>query len=343
MVVGSCVKAGNTKMKEVCPVCSNTNLIPTICRENLVTMQNYVYCYADEARHAKVGKFVLMICPQCGFSYNASFNNNLLQYNENYDNSVPSQISETYYREVASFLYKNFPIEHGLVIDIGCGKGSFLKILCEKYPTVKGVGIDPSYELSTENSSQPNENISFIQDFFKKEQINQRPSLIICRHVIEHIYYPVDFMTKVYLALSAFRDIPIFVEVPDLEWILNQNAFWDFCYEHCNYFTVDSFNNIMELSGFAVEKTYKAFNRQYIWLKAITKSAIPLNFNQWKNTITNDIVEKLQSYAKTEKILVDKMRYKLQSLSDKRQATSDKLIYCRVGNGNQRCYFLKFS
>ena len=41
--------------------------------------------------------------------------------------------------------------------------------------------------------------------------------------------------------------------------IVENEAFWDFCYEHCNYFNSESLGNALQLAGFEPEKIQKAF------------------------------------------------------------------------------------
>ena len=293
-------------LNSICPVCGETNNSPVISRHNLITMQNYVYQSYDKALEAQTGEFELRICQNCGFAYNAVFNSELLSYDENYDNNVPSTIFFDYYKQIATFLYDKFSLENGFVIDVGCGKGTFLNVLCEMYPNVQGLGIDPSYEPNNLIESKPN--LKFIQDIFKEEQITRKPSLIICRHVLEHIERPLPFLQSIRSASSSYSGISFFIEVPDLEWIVENDTFWDFCYEHCNYFTADSLKNALQLTGFNPESVQKAFNGQYLWAYGkIEQSNV--------ETLHDDsISDKLISYSHTEKDLMSKTKNTLEEL-----------------------------
>lgn len=289
-----------------CPVCGETNGINTVSRDNLITMQNYVYREYDSAINAQTGQFNLRSCQNCSFAYNSAFDSNLLTYDENYDNHVPSVIFENYYKEIASFLYDKFSLSNGFVIDVGCGKGTFLKILCALYPDVKGLGIDPSYEPSDFDESLTN--VRFIQDIFREEQITEKPSLIISRHVLEHIEKPIPFLQSIRSASSAFKNIPFFIEVPDLEWIIENEAFWDFCYEHCNYFASESLRNALQTAGFKPESIQKAFGSQYLWaMGTIEESEIKIS--------QSDVIgDRLASYDSNEKKLMLTAKNKLEEL-----------------------------
>lgn len=295
-------------LNSICPVCGDSDNSLAVLRNNLITMQNYIYQSYNDALNAQTGQFELRACRNCGFAYNSTFNSNLLSYDENYDNNVPSSIFLDYYKQIASFLYDKFSLENGFVIDVGCGKGIFLKVLCDMYPNVQGLGIDPSYELNNSSKSIPN--LKFIQDIFKEEHITQKPSLILCRHVLEHIECPIPFLQSIRSAISSYPEIPFFIEVPDLEWIVDNNTFWDFCYEHCNYFTTDSLKNALQLTGFNLESVQKAFNGQYLWsLGKIEQSCI--------ETLHSDsISDRLISYSHTEKDLMSKTKSRLEELKE---------------------------
>lgn len=287
-----------------CPICGEINNVSTVSRTNLVTMQNYLCRSLQEAKTANVGDFELCSCRNCGLAYNARFDANLVSYDENYDVYIPSAIFADYYKEIASFLYEKFSLENGLVVDIACGKGIFLEVLCGLYPNVQGLGIDPSYEFN--GNSAPN--LKFIKDFFKAEHITQKPSLILCRHAFEQIEQPLEFLKSIQSALKDFDETPFFIEVADLEWIIVNNAFWDLCYERCSYWTANSLKNTLRLAGFQCENIRRASGGQYLWAfgKITPESGLIEKIES--------IGERLAAYALTEKNLIVAMKSKLQDL-----------------------------
>ncbi len=289
-----------------CPVCCESNNVSTVSRTNLVTMQNYIYRSRQAAQAANTGEFELYACRTCGLAYNARFDSNLVSYDENYDVYIPSAIFADYYKEIASFLYDKFPLEGGLVIDIACGKGTFLEVLCSLYPNVQGLGIDPSFEFNKSISSKPN--LKFIKDVFKEEYITQKPSLILCRHAFDQIEHPIAFLQSITGALRNFKEVPFFIEVADLEWIIGNNAFWDLCYERCSYWMADSLKNTLRRAGFQTKVVLKASNGQYLWaVGTVTQESVVIEE-------TDSIGEKLSAYSLTEKNLISKMKTKLQDL-----------------------------
>ncbi len=284
--------------KNKCPVCGNKSLISTVYRKYIPVMQNYVYKSKEKAMNSNKGEFSLEICDNCGFGFNSKFDNSLLTYDEGYDNSIPSSVFHSYHLDIVNYLNQNYPIEKGFIVDIGCGKGEFLKTLCKQFPKATGLGIDPSCEIKGHIKEDEIKNVKFIQDVFKPEYITHRPSLVICRHILEHIEEPVDFLESIKQSLKLYSDTPFFFEIPDTEWIIENEAFWDFCYEHCNYYSISSFSNLLRLSGFKVIKMKKGFGDQYLWIETC------INDDEKKKSINsannNNFIEKILAYSKKE-------------------------------------------
>lgn len=61
-----------------CPVCGGSGLISTVYRENIPSMQNYLFPLRDSAMNARMGSFELMVCDECGFAFNDRFDPGLI-------------------------------------------------------------------------------------------------------------------------------------------------------------------------------------------------------------------------------------------------------------------------
>jgi SAM-dependent methyltransferase len=273
-----------------CPACGGRELADTVRRERLPTLQNYLYSTPDEAMTASVGRLTLAACLSCGFAWNRDFDPEALVYGAGYDNAVPSEVMEAYYREIAAHLAAAYPLESGLVVDIGCGNGHFLETLCAAVPGSRGLGIDPALERDRTALAG---RVRLVQANFAADLIDGRPALVVCRHVLEHIDGVDGFLAEIAGALQSFGAVPCFFEVPDLEWIVDNKAFWDFCYEHCNYFTQASLRRALRRAGFEPTATATAFGGQYLWGEAVV-AATP------DAVEPNDLAGRLVAYASTE-------------------------------------------
>jgi SAM-dependent methyltransferase len=245
-----------------CPICGASDAATILERARLPVFQNVVYASAEEARAAPTAPFELSTCRGCGFSWNSRFDPALVIYDERYDNDVVSQVFDAFYRGVATMLIARFGLDGGGVLDVGCGSGRFLRQLCALAPTVRGIGIDPSCEELDDG------NVKLVRGRFGPEHVARDVSLVTLRHVLEHIHDPVSFAAMI--ARSLPPSTPLYVEVPDLDWIYRHAAFWDFSYEHVNYFTAGSLQTTLEMAGLTVVDHASAFGGQYHWAICIS-------------------------------------------------------------------------
>ena len=273
------------------------------------TLQNRVYDQVDEAQNCNEGIVNLTHCNNCNFTFNSDFDEKVIVYDEKYDNAVPSKLFIQYYESICKYLYHKYDLTNGTVYDIGCGKGTFLKMLCSLYPDVKGIGIDPSYEGELVIS----DNLFFIRDFFKAEHVTDAPSLLLSRHVFEHIEYPKDFLKIIYEPVSTYQNVPVFIEVPDFRWIVENKTFWDICYEHCNYFSEKSLEAMFDFPWSQLQDIKRSFGSQYFWVEGTfnnTKLSIS-DSKSFESISHNQIEEFVDSINKMSKNVSQKLiRYK---------------------------------
>ncbi|MEA3642374.1 MAG: hypothetical protein VBE63_20880 [Lamprobacter sp.] len=65
---------------------------------------------------------------------------------------------------------------------------------------------------------------------------------MVLRHVLEHLQTPFEFLRQVRDANGGAG--LIYIEVPCLEWIGQQRAWFDIFYEHVNYFRPSDFRRL---------------------------------------------------------------------------------------------------
>jgi SAM-dependent methyltransferase len=281
-------------------------------------MQNVVYDLPAAAKQCASGTLTLVTCQECGHTFNGSFDPSLVVYDESYNNNVPSEVMDRYYGALAEYLYQKYNLKRSPLVDVGCGKGIFLKKLAEKYPDVPALGIDPSYEPA--NDFDSGNKLTFIRDIFRAQHLHSKPSLVVCRHVLEHISDLPRFLADIRAALSSSLPVPFFIEVPDLTWIINHRAFWDFCYEHCNYFTAESLQECLRLSGYEVDKATAAFGGQYLWIEGQISPHQPRKSSE-PTTAIPATTKRLQDYGSQEQKQINRDRAFLQQKREEKRHT----------------------
>ncbi len=178
---------------------------------------------------------------------------------------------------------------------MGCGKGGFLKLLYEN--GVKKIkGFDPSY-LNHDSLIDR----LVVKEYFDIKNIKNKVDFIVCRHTLEHIPNPTKFISSVTKCLT--NDGVMYFEFPVLEWIIKNRTFFDFFYEHCNYFTKSSVFTLFEQFGFKNIIFNYGLKGQYFQLE-VSRSSIrknikkddylSINFSQ----ISQFINEKINTFKK---------------------------------------------
>ena len=133
-----------------------------------------------------------------------------------------------YYSDVHKTAFHALP-----VLEIGCGDGYFLDLL-EEAGFLDVAGFDGAY-----SGSDPR-----IQNrYFGEEDYGFNADIILMMQVLEHIPEPVNFLQKL-ISTNSNANAIFVIEVPSYDWIKSNEAWWDLSYEHCNYFTEQSFKEI---------------------------------------------------------------------------------------------------
>lgn len=254
---------------------------------------------SSAAKACKKGDLELAFCESCGFIWNQAFDDSRLEYSQSYDNSLDySPVFQKYALGLARRLIDTYEISNKQVVELGCGKGHFLSLLCEQGNN-KGVGFDPSYEGERMDSPVSNQ-IEYIQDFYGEKYTDRPGDLICCRHVLEHIKDPVGFLASTRQTVGGRGESIVYFEVPNVRLILEKLSVWDIIYEHCNYFSIESLTAIFQQEGFEVLQSSEAYDGQFLGLEAKIN-----NVESGKNAKSWGDVKQLQA-------LVDSFVVKLQ-------------------------------
>ena len=214
------------------------------------------------------GDIELGFCRGCGFIGNVKFDPGLNRYSSAYEET--QAYSPRFLRfldEVWDDQIERFGLGPGMTaLEIGCGKGEFLVGLCERSGCA-GIGLDPGYRPERTRSSAA-ARMEFIRDFYGPKYAHLHADYVCCRHTLEHIAPVGEFVRLVRGTIGDRRHVNVFFELPDMERVLQQGAFWDIYYEHCTYFTRGSLARLFRSAGFDVHRLYKAYDEQYLMLEA---------------------------------------------------------------------------
>jgi len=231
--------------------------------DHLPIFQNRVYDTEREAKTCQTGNLRLIEDLDTGLVYNQEFNSDLMSYDDRYQNEQGMSLCfQKHLKEVSIIVEKSLGLKS--IVEIGCGKGFFLKLLSDMGGDI--VGFDPAYE-----GKNPN-----IYKCYYSAKNDIKAEGIILRHVLEHIKDPIAFLKKLKNANGG--NGKIYIEVPCFDWICKNRAWYDIYYEHVNYFRLFDFNNMFE----KIYDSGHLFGGQYIYVIADLSSISNALYNEKK-------------------------------------------------------------
>lgn len=318
----------------VCPICRSAATALLIETPPVPVYCNILWPTRAGALAAPTGEMRLFWCRDCGHFFNAAFRLQLMGgYDQQYENSLHySERFQSYARALAKRLVERYDIRDKNVVEIGCGKGDFLLMLCAAGHN-RGVGYDHSYE---ERQIDPalKGRVRFVRDFYPATRPENPADFICCRQVLEHLQEPVAMLRDIRKGLDGKMDTVVSFEVPNVMYTLKDLGIWDLIYEHYSYFSANSLARAFALSGFRVLSLEDAFAGQYL-----TVEALPAADNVVK--AGNDGRGEIQQLLPYVEAFAEKYRDKVASWS--RQLSEMKRLGRKVvvwGGGSKGIMFL---
>jgi SAM-dependent methyltransferase len=221
----------------------------------------------EEALGYPRGDIALGFCQSCGFISNLVFDPLVHEYSSRYESTQAfSPTYNAFARRLAAHLIERYDLHDKDIIEIGCGQGEFLTLLCELGGN-RGVGFDPAY-VSGGDPSEVSDRITFVKDFYSEEYAEYASDFVCCKMTLEHIQQTADFVSTLRRSIGDRPNTVVFFQVPDVTRILRQLAFWDIYYEHCSYFSPASLVHLFRKCGFAVVDLWKDYDDQYLMIEA---------------------------------------------------------------------------
>jgi hypothetical protein len=244
-----------------CPVCGGTELVPCLRIPRVPVFCNVLLDTPEAALAAPTGTLDLRFCPGCGHLHNAAFDPRLVAYSADYENSLHhSPRFQDYTRSLAAALHARHRLTGKTVAEIASGQGDFLRELVD-CAGCRGIGFDPAYR----GPSGERDGVEIIPEHYSDYHARRAADLILCRHALEHIAQPAEFVRMVRRAIGS-RPTAVYFEVPDARFTLRDLGVWDLIYEHCGYFTRESLARVFRDAGFRVDGVEETFGGQFLGL-----------------------------------------------------------------------------
>ncbi len=251
-----------------CPNCASVGVHTFYSVNDIPVHSCLLMPTRDAALNYPRGDLKLGFCRTCGFVFNTLFRPEVHEYSTAYEETQGfSPTFNAFARELAADVIKKHDLSDKTILEIGCGKGEFLVLLCQ-LANNRGIGIDPGY-VPQRTPSEVAPRIEFIQDFYGDKYAHLMADFVCCRHTLEHIAPTLDFMQSIRRTIGDRKDTVVFFELPDVYRVLEEGAFWDIYYEHCTYFSLGSLARLFRQTGFEVTELEAVYDKQYLLLTAI--------------------------------------------------------------------------
>jgi SAM-dependent methyltransferase len=210
---------------------------------------------------------VLGVCEGCGFVSNMAYDHTLQSYCPDCEETQGySAVFQSFHEKLAARLIKRHVLFGKKIVEVGCGKGEFLSLLCDMGGNT-GIGFDPAF-VPERNPAKELSDVKFVQDFYSEKYADISADFICCKMTLEHIEKTRDFVSIIRRSIGS-RRTPVFFQVPDLTRLLADNAFWDVYYEHCSYFTEQSLAQLFQRAGFTVLDIRTEYDGLYLAVEAV--------------------------------------------------------------------------
>ncbi len=249
-----------------CPVCASLKITPIIDVPPVPVDTCRMWSSRSGACSARKASLLVSYCRECSHVFNRAYDDELVDYEEEYESSqMFSPRFRQYAEELSDHLIGTYDMHQKRIVEIGGGRGDFLRIICDRGNNF-GVSFGPSYKPEP-GDDIPN-NVRFVADYYTAKYAAEPADLIICRHVLEHFSKPRELIVTVREAVGNRRDLVVYFEVPNGNFILHKQAYWEFIYQHPSYFTARSLVRLFAECGFQARDVQERFGAQFLTIEA---------------------------------------------------------------------------
>lgn len=282
-------------MKHNCPICGNNN-----CQIILISKNENLARYgflknADSPPLATGLDQQVAYCENCNYAWNTAFEYSKIKYDSD-------QIIEAghfskryieYQKSSALYLRKLMGFKPDTIVEIGAGAGIFIK----EFDAKRKIAIEPSNEAKQIDSS-----IEVHNEYYSADKFNFAADIVVLRQVLEHIENPVKFLKKLKNSFHKGANFYLYIEVPNSTLTFKFGRFYDYYYEHCNYFSIKTISYIAAELGMEIVDLSTAMDGELLSVLLTNEKLdypyLKNHIESNRNTILDELNKKLSSGKK---------------------------------------------
>lgn len=308
-----------------CTACGSTQVSVFMEIPRAPVFCNQLCHTREDALSAPTAEIRLGFCADCGHVFNTIFDAEPLKYSPEYENSLHfSPRFQGYADDLAGQLVQRYGLKDKNIIEIGCGRGDFLKSLCRNGGN-QGFGFDPSYPDES-GETDLKSNVTIFQEGYSEAHASLEVDLVCCRHCLEHIDDPRRFLNEIHKTIGTDSETAIFFEVPNVLFTLRDGGIWDIIYEHCSYFSPSSLGRVFESSGFGVIEVSETFEGQFLTIHALPGQDAYTPDSDWR--LLNGLGNYVQNFANLYREKIESWKTYLQGA----ERTGQKIVVWGAGS-----------
>lgn len=251
--------------KKQCYLCGSQSTFDFFKMPPVPTQDGVMSNSFEEALHVVKGRISLRFCNNCGFIRNEGYDPAKISFDDYDFSNDHSPIFRSYVDDLTDRLIKEYDLKNKTILDIGCGDGVFLNMLCEKGNN-KGIGIDPGFDHSKRKVSEKAD-VTFHREYYSAEHKDLKPDFVACRLVIDLLEDQTDFLKMIRANLEHCPDTVFYVEVPNGLYTFEDRIIWNVVYEHGAWYTPASFAYQFESIGFEVLNVAPCWNDEFLGIE----------------------------------------------------------------------------
>ncbi len=253
----------------VCPICESAAIKDYFTVPSIPVDSGAWYRTAEEAQRAPTGRIVLTVCHDCGYLWNRVFDYAHISFGERYDVSLHHSPSfQAFLEKTASRLVETYDIRNKTIVEIGCGSGHFLHLIC-RMGSNNGIGIDPSVpRVGTEPCGT--REVTLIRDLYTEKYAHFDADLICCMQMFNLLPDPLGFLKMVRRNIGSRHNTVVYLEVPNAEYAHEGPVKWNVSFEHASLFHATSLKRTFSRAGFLVRDCQSCYEEdQYLYVEAV--------------------------------------------------------------------------
>lgn len=258
---------------EPCPICQQQTYTPFFELRNVPAQDGVLWNSKEEAVSPPTGDIKLAFCHECGYIGNLLYQPQKVRYDQDYSFSLHySPTYQAFIYDLADRLVKSYGVREQTILEIGCGQGDFLRLICQLGKN-HGIGIDPSITPHVEEND--GRQITFLQDLYTEKYTTLAAEVICCRQVLDQVMNPKAFVELVRRNIGE-RATTVYFEVPNATNIFKDLLVRNVIYEKSSWFAPSSLARLLELSGFKLLSVKPCFEEgQYLAIEAVPTDDSP--------------------------------------------------------------------